>query len=131
MKRTNTAYLHQIPPCSVGKSSLVCNKRKETAAYFLPQVKRQVCLVYTQTQRANKSREFARFIGSASLVGLFAYYDFQLFYAYQCSYLHFGQNSGKFFNSVSSRTFSLVLFLQIMCYPHDFSLIHYELSKIL
>ena len=32
--KNNTAYLHQIPPCVVSKSSLVCDKRKETAAYF-------------------------------------------------------------------------------------------------
>ena len=35
-----TACFHQIPPCSVGKSSLVCDKRKETMAYYLPPIKR-------------------------------------------------------------------------------------------
>ena len=37
---------------------------------------------------------------------------FSCFTLISVSCLHFGQNRGKFFNSVSSRIFSLVLFLQ-------------------
>ena len=80
--KNNTAYLHQIPPCSVSKSSLVCDKRKETAAYFYRR-SRDSCASFTFKHKEPINRVKSRGLLALRLcVGLFLDYDFQLFNAY-------------------------------------------------